>query len=180
MKQDLRAVGFRSPRLTLQSFVLRDAPLIFPFATAEIAKFMSWEPAHSLAAFVEIAREWLPLMESGTDLSLVLRQFDTGDFAGVVGLHGLDCPEPEIGIWIRGDSHRRGYGSEAIAATMAWASAQFGIMAVRYPVVVDNRPSRQLAEHLGGTLVGTRELKKASGVILPEVVYRIPTAVCGG
>jgi hypothetical protein len=30
-----------------------------------------------------------------------------------------------------------------------------------------------LAESLGGTLVGTRQLQKPSGVVLDEVVYRI-------
>jgi hypothetical protein len=49
-----------------------------------------------------------------------------------------------------------------------------GATAFTYPVAVDNRPSRHLAESLGGVLVGHRELRKTNGVVLPEVVYRIP------
>ena len=34
--------------------------------------------------------------------------------------------------------------------------------------------SRRLAESLGGTVVGNRVLEKPSGVMLDEMVYRIP------
>jgi RimJ/RimL family protein N-acetyltransferase len=174
MRRDLRAVEVGSRRLSLRSFVPGDPPAIFKFATTTIARFMTWEPAPSLSAFAEIARNWLPLMEAGTDLFLVVRLASTRDFMGVVGLHGIGGLEPEIGIWIREDSHDRGYGREAIAATIAWASERLGATGFMYPVVVENRPSRCLAESLGGTLVGNRELRKPSGIVLLEVVYRIP------
>ena len=64
-------------------------------------------------------------------------------------------------------------GREAIAATIAWAREKVDAAAFIYPVAVQNHPSRHLAESLGGTLVGTRQLRKPSGVVLDEVVYRI-------
>ena len=84
--------------MSLRSFVPGDPPAIFKFATTTIARFMTWEPAPSLSAFAEIARNWLPLMEAGTDLFLVVRLASTRDFMGVVGLHGIGGLEPEIGI----------------------------------------------------------------------------------
>jgi hypothetical protein len=42
-----------------------------------------------------------------------------------------------------------------------------------YPVAVKNAASRHLVESLGGALVGARELRKPSGVVLEEVVYKI-------
>ena len=48
-----------------------------------------------------------------------------------------------------------------------------------YPVAVANGPSRRLAESFGGALVGRRELRKPSGVLLDEVVYRIPAPGAG-
>src|SRR5947199_92995 len=62
----------------------------------------------------------------------------------------------------------------AFAAIVAWASRELQAAGFTYPVAVANRSSRRLAESLGGTLVGTRELRKAGGVVLEEVVYRIP------
>ena len=112
-------------------------------------------------------------MTAGTDLALVVRLASTGDFLGMVGLHHIGSPEPEIGIWIKEAAQGAGYGREAVAATIAWASQRIGAAAFIYPVAIENRPSRRLAERLGGSLVGTRELRKPSGV-LEEVVYRIP------
>jgi RimJ/RimL family protein N-acetyltransferase len=174
MKRDLQAVELGSSRLSLRSFVPGDAPEIFACATAAIARFMTWEPAPSLAAFTEITRTWVPRMQAGTDALLVVRRTGAGDFTGVVGLHRIGSAEPEIGVWIRQESHGHGFGREAVAAMIAWASERLGATAFTYPVAVDNRPSRHLAESLGGVLVGHRELRKTNGVVLPEVVYRIP------
>jgi RimJ/RimL family protein N-acetyltransferase len=175
MKRDLRAVEFGSNRLSLRSFVPDDAPAIFPSATAAIARFMVWEPTPSLAAFSEVTRPWVPRMQAGTDAYLVARL--AGDFTGVVGLHRIGGAEPEIGVWIRQESHGRGFGREAVAAMIAWATERLGAAAFIYPVAAENQPSRRLAESLGGTLVGHGELRKPSGVVLPKVVYRIPAAV---
>jgi hypothetical protein len=45
-----------------------------------------------------------------------------------------------------------------------------------YPVVEQNIPSRRLAESLGGSIVGTLELRKPSGAVFQEAVYRIPSS----
>ena len=68
-------------------------------------------------------------------------------------------------------------GREAVAIIVAFAANDLGKQAVVYPVAEQNGPSRRLAERLGGRIVGTRLLRKASGVEHPEVVYRIPTAI---
>ena len=118
-------------------------------------------------------------MAAGTDVSLVVRLTSTGEFLGMAGLHQIGDPEPEIGIWIKEAAHGAGYGREAIAATIDWASRRLELAAFTYPVAVENRPSRRLAESVGGALVGTRQLRKPSGIILDEVVYRIPALAAG-
>jgi RimJ/RimL family protein N-acetyltransferase len=59
---------------------------------------------------------------------------------------------------------------------MAWAARAFAVASFEYPVAVENRRSRRVAESLGGVLAETRMLRKPSGVVLDEVVYRIPAA----
>jgi len=54
-----------------------------------------------------------------------------------------------------------------------------GKLAIVYPVVEQNGSSRRRAESLGGSIVGTRLLRKAGGVEYPEVVYRIPAPTDG-
>ncbi|MBO0754557.1 MAG: GNAT family N-acetyltransferase, partial [Bradyrhizobiaceae bacterium] len=88
-----------------------------------------------------------------------------------------DAAEPEAGIWIKEPQHGNGYGREAIAMIVAFAANDLGKRAVVYPVVEQNGPSRRLAESLGGRIIGTRLLRKASGIEHPEVVYRIPAPI---
>jgi RimJ/RimL family protein N-acetyltransferase len=171
---DLRAIEIKSARLCLRSFRAEDAPESFAEVTPTLTRFMSWDPSPSLAAFAEIWRGWLPEMAAGTDLALTVRLQATDEFLGVAGLHRIDEPEPELGIWIKEAAHGAGYGREAIAAIVAWHSRAAGTAGFTYPVAVENRRSRSLVESLGGHLVGTGKLRKPSGVVLDEVVYRIP------
>jgi RimJ/RimL family protein N-acetyltransferase len=173
MSVDLRSIALTSLRLSLRPFTAADAAESFAASTPTLTRFMSWDPSLSLEAFAEVWSEWLPRIASGTDLPLVVRRKTTGEFLGMAGLHHIGSPEPEVGIWIKEAAHGLGYGREAIAAIIAWASEKVGAAAVIYPVAVQNHPSRHLAESLGGTLVGTRQLQKPSGVVLDEVVYRI-------
>jgi RimJ/RimL family protein N-acetyltransferase len=135
---------------------------------------MAFEPSPSLAAFAAVRVAWLPQMAAGAELYLVVRLRSTGEFLGMAGLHGLGNAEPETGIWIKENAHGFGYGREAIATLIAWASRERGTQAFIYPVVEENGPSRRLVEGLGGAVVGTRRLVKAAGIEHPEVVYRIP------
>jgi len=177
---DLRTVSFASPRLHLLAFTAKDAPEAVAGATPAVTRFTGWHPSPSLAAFSEIWRAWQLAMAAGTDLALAVRLKATGEFLGMAGLHRIDCPQPEIGIWIRESLHGLGYGREAVAATVAWASAHIGSAGFVYPVVVENFSSRRLAESLGGTPVGTAVLRKPGGATLDEVVYRIPAIEADG
>jgi RimJ/RimL family protein N-acetyltransferase len=172
-------VSITSARLSLRSFTPEDAADAFAAATLTVTRYMGWDPSPSLQAFADDWRAWRPAMAAGTDVSLVVRLTSTGEFLGMAGLHQIGDPEPEIGIWIKEAAHGAGYGREAIAATIDWASRRLELAAFTYPVAVENRPSRRLAESVGGALVGTRQLRKPSGIILDEVVYRIPALAAG-
>jgi RimJ/RimL family protein N-acetyltransferase len=172
---NLSSVSLSSQRLLLKSFTGDDAREAFLAATPSVARFMSWEPAPSLDAFELIWQSWIPKMRAGTDVSLTVRHKPSLEFLGTAGLHNTDATEPEVGIWIKESRHGYGYGREAVAIIVAFVANDLGKQAVVYPVVEQNGPSRRLAESLGGEIIGTRLLRKPSGVEHPEVVYRIPT-----
>jgi RimJ/RimL family protein N-acetyltransferase len=172
--KDLRAVTIESKRLSLRSFTDTDAAESFAAATMVVTRFMGWDPSPSPAAFAEIWHKWLPQMAAGTDVALTVRLRLTGEFLGVAGLHRIGSPEPELGIWIKERAQGIGYGREAVAAAIAWAARAFSVTSFEYPVAVENRRSRRVAESLAGVVVGTRMLRKPSGVVLDEVIYRIP------
>lgn len=175
-ESDLTGVELLSTRLALRAFTPADAPEIFAAVSPTITRFMSWDPSPSPAAFAEVWRQWLPRMTAGTDLSLVIRLRATDEFLGVAGVHRIGSAEPEVGIWLKETAHGLGYGRETIAAIVQWAPAHIGATALIYPVAKQNLPSRRLAESLHGIIVGKRNLRKSSDVVLDEVVYRIPAA----
>jgi RimJ/RimL family protein N-acetyltransferase len=172
--KDLRSVAIESKRLSLRSFTGADADESFSAATMAVTRFMGWDPSPSPVAFAEIWHEWLPRMAAGTEVALTVRLRSTGEFLGVAGLHRIGGSEPELGIWIKEQAQGIGYGGEAIAAVVAWAARTLAVTSFEYPVAVENWRSRRVAESLGGAVVGTRMLRKPSGVVLDEVVYRIP------
>ena len=98
---DLRKTVLASPRLSLTAFAPDDAVEVFAAVTPSLTRFMSFGPSPSLAAFAEVWQAWLPQMAAGTELMLVVRLKSSGEFLGIAGLHALDNPEPETGIWIR-------------------------------------------------------------------------------
>ena len=173
---DLTSIELFANRLALRAFTPADAPEVFVAASPAIARFMSWDPSPSLAAFAEVWSQWLLRMAAGTDLSLVIRLRVTDEFLGVAGMHRIGSAEPEVGIWLKETAQGFGYGREAVAAIVQWAPAHIGATALIYPVAKQNLPSRRLAESLHGAIVGERKLRKSSGVVLDEVVYRIPAA----
>jgi RimJ/RimL family protein N-acetyltransferase len=175
-ESDLTGIKLVANRLSLRTFTPADAPEIFAAVSPTITRFMAWDPSPSLAAFTEVWRQWLPRMTAGTDLSLVIRLRVTDEFLGVAGVHRIGSAEPEVGIWLKEAAHGLGYGREAIAAIVQWAPAHIGAAALIYPVAKQNLPSRRLAESFHGAIIGERNLRKSSGVILDEVVYRIPAA----
>jgi RimJ/RimL family protein N-acetyltransferase len=175
-ESDLTSIKLFANRLALRAFTPADAPEIFAAVSPTITRFMAWDPSPSLATFAEVWRRWLPRMTAGTDLSLVIRLTSTDEFVGVAGVHGIGSAEPEVGIWLKETAHGLGYGREAIGAIAKWAPAHIGATALIYPVAKQNLPSRRLAESLHGVIVGERKLRKSSGVVLDEVVYRIPVA----
>jgi RimJ/RimL family protein N-acetyltransferase len=175
-ESDLTGIKLVANRLSLRTFTPADAPEIFAAVSPAITRFMAWDPSPSLAGFAEVWRQWLPRMTAGTDLSLVIRLRVTDEFLGVAGVHRIGSAEPEVGIWLKETVHGLGYGREAIGAIVKWAPAHIGATALIYPVAKQNHPSRRLAESLHGAIVGERNLRKSSGIVLDEVVYRIPAA----
>jgi RimJ/RimL family protein N-acetyltransferase len=173
MARDLRATALTSRRLELKSFLPADAPDSFAVTTPTLTRYMGWHPCASLEAFAHVWREWLQQMKAGTDVYLVIRLKVTGNFLGMAGLHGIG-PAPTIGIWIKEAAHGLGYGREAVAAAIGWASALIGADDFAYPVAALNLPSRRLAESLGGAITGTRQMRKQDGAMFEEVIYRIP------
>ena len=92
-------------------------------------------------------------MQRGEELVCAVLDRNSGRFLGCAGLHELNAPAPELGIWIAVEAQGAGRGSEAVRALMQWGShRRKKIDFFRYPVDRANLPSRRIAGNLGGTI----------------------------
>lgn len=72
---------------------------------------------------------------------------------GVVSIEG-GGPEPELGYWLAGHSHGRGYMTEAARALIGHAFATRNITAIRSTVFADNKASQRVQHKLGFAVCG--------------------------
>jgi RimJ/RimL family protein N-acetyltransferase len=174
---DLSQTLITSGRLTLRALTAADAAESFAEADARIARFMSWNPPASEREFKTIWQRLVSEMKIGKELALVIRLTSTNEFIGRAGLHPADATLLETGIWIKESAQGRGYGREAVAAVIRWASEKFHPTGFLWPVVDENTPSRRLAEALRGEIIGTRQRHKAGDKVRNLLLYRIPASV---
>jgi RimJ/RimL family protein N-acetyltransferase len=168
----MNSIAIESTRLALSTFAPTDADDLFACITPAITRFMAWEPPASREAFADVWRSWMSAIHEGTEHYFVIRAKADGCCLGIVGLHALQTPCPELGIWLRSESHGQGFGKEAIGAVISWASKELQPSYFEYPVAEENIASRRIAESLDGSIAGRRSNPKYN-----SIVYRIPNCV---
>ena len=174
---DLSQTLITSARLTLRASRAADAAESFAESNARIAKYMSWNPPASEKELKAMARVRFSNMKAGRELNLVIRLTSTNEFIGRASLHPADADLLETGVWIKESAQGRGYGREAVAAVIKWASEKFHPSRFLYPVVDENTRSCRLAEALRGEIIGTRQRQKAGDRNRKLLLYCIPVSV---
>ncbi|MGE8163719.1 GNAT family N-acetyltransferase [Paraburkholderia sp. NPDC080076] len=162
-------IQIESTRLLIKPFTAHDADATFACITPSLTRHMAWEPPASRHDFDGVWRSWIPTIDDGSDYVFAIRLRADGSFLGLAGLHRVRTESPELGIWIREDRHRNGFGREAVTLVAHWATRTIGCASFTYPVAEANRPSRRIAGSLGGVIVESRATPKYK-----FVVYRIP------
>jgi RimJ/RimL family protein N-acetyltransferase len=163
---DLTTVEIRSERLILRAFTAEYAKRVFTCITPGITRFMSWEPPVSPEAFEAAAwRDWITDLRNGSGLVVTVMRAESNEILGVAALHAITDPMPELGIWIKEAAQGQGFGREAVAALIGWASVHLGLRRFEYPVAEGNVASRRIAEALGGSVVSSAEKPKYNALI---------------
>lgn len=167
---DAQTLQLCANRLMLTPFSAQDADVCFQCITPTLTHYMAWEPPESPAVFKEIWQSWQHAFLSQSEIIFSIKSLDSNQFLGLVGIHQLKTATPELGIWIREDFHGYGFGMEAIITVKNWATTQFKPDYFIYPVAIDNRASRRIAEALGGSIHTQQQKKKYMAAI-----YHIPS-----
>jgi [ribosomal protein S5]-alanine N-acetyltransferase len=173
---DLLSVAIETPRLMMRPVSRDYAAEIFAAFTAEVCRHLFPQPASQIAETLDFIDRSRTGMTAGEELAVSVFARADGAFLGGAGLHDLASGVPEVGIWIKMAAHGYGFGFEATAGLIRWGSQTLGVREFRYPVMVENWPSRRIPERLGGTIV--REFRKpnAAGVMRDLVEYMIAVA----
>lgn len=160
-------IVFHSARLQLSQFQIADAEEVFGCITPGIATFMPWQPP-SWSEYLKRCKKRIEAPEPN-NFSFVIRRLDNRECLGMASFEDADSVSPELGLWLKESSHRRGFGREVVAALVKWGHETLGKRSFIYPVAVHNTASRRIAERLHGEIIGNRTNPKYD-----SVVYRIP------
>lgn len=173
-KQDFNSIEIKGERLSLRPVSMLDADDIFKEFTPAITRYMlpaAPDNLEQVHLFIEFCDEGMRHQE---DLVLAITHNSSKEFLGVCALHGKATPEtPELGIWLKQNVHRQGYGREAVRLLAHWARDNIFFDYLCYPVDRDNTASRRIAEGLGGEIIAQGHRVSMSGHLLNEITYKI-------
>jgi len=140
------------PRFELRPWRHSDAAELKPaFGDADISRFTTVPPTYSVAeAEAWIARQQRRI-DDGTAVVLAIELPDRHGPVGMVGVFGLDRPQPEglIGYWVIQAFRGRGLARDAARRLTAWAFAELGLQALHLDIEPQNVASTRIARHLG-------------------------------
>ncbi|WP_210649845.1 GNAT family N-acetyltransferase [Nocardioides sp. SYSU D00065] len=164
----------RTRRTLLRRHDLGDAADLLRFhSDPEVTRYLPW-PVRDLQAVQETLAtkvDQTALDRDGAWLSLAVEELDSGRVIGEVLLCRSDSAHgvAEVGYAFARDRHRRGYGTEAVAALLDVAWAQLPLQSVVAHIDVDNAASRHMVTKLGFREAGHKD---GSDVLLRYVQDR--------
>ncbi|GAA4414604.1 hypothetical protein GCM10023187_44290 [Nibrella viscosa] len=170
---NLTNLVLETERMHLKSIQLSYVDDIFREFTPEVARYMYPRPATVRTETEAFILSSIQENRDQTSLTVVLTNKATGAFLGCAGLHKIDTPEPEFGIWLRRSAHGFGLGREAIHALKHWADETLDYDRLIYPADERNLPSRKIPESLGGKIARRYGSQSGLGMALHIVEYVI-------
>lgn len=176
MTISLATVRIESERVLLVPIHAGFTAVMFETFNARVTRYMHPKPSDTVEDMGQFVSDSVAGLAAGTNLQMVILSRSDEAFLGCIGLHALDRPDPEMGIWLTEAAQARGLGREAASALVAWARAQGRFTCIRYPVDRRNLASRRIPERHGGVIVRTFSDVSQSGFALDLVEYRIPCA----
>ncbi len=177
-RQELRLRPLETSRLLLTPIDSSDARDLWAAVEASRAHLEPWLPWVPFNVDAEASVRYAEASASDWDNARACR-FAIRDrvgrrFLGVVGLEAFAHlhQSVELGYWLRNDSTRRGFMTEAAQATVRWAFTQLGTHRVRVAAATDNHASLGVIRRIGFRFEGiAREAERCHGRWLDHAVF---------
>lgn len=171
-----QAPNLTTPRLLLRAFRREDFDAIYADgADPNVTRYMGGPVISRSAAWEKFLRGPAMWMMLGYGMWIAERKSD-GAVLGQIGYANFmrdidppmaDCPEMAwmLGAQARGpDGRGMGYGSEALAAVLAWGDAHLGADKYQCIISPENEPSLRLAQKFAFTEIARTHYK--DGIII--------------
>jgi ribosomal-protein-alanine N-acetyltransferase len=139
---------------TLEDFsALRDA-----CGDEDICRFTTVPRVYSEDAAIQWIRRQHDHAKNGTAIVLAIVPLESPEPVGMIGLFGLDQPEPvaRFGYWLIARARGHGMATDAAHALGDWAFTGLDIEALIIDCEPSNRASARIAVRLGAMLTGSR------------------------
>ncbi len=158
--------------IVLHPITEADVDDIFANFTKPVTKYMypaAPKDKSETEAFVYGAvRGW----QCGIETVFIIRDKE-GGFIGCVGLHGILCGHPEIGIWTSEKVRGHGYGKQAVELAVKFGREMLKPDYFVYPVDHRNGPSRRIPLSMNGKAMREFTYENKSGDTLEMIEYWI-------
>jgi RimJ/RimL family protein N-acetyltransferase len=133
---------------------------------------MPWARPHQSAAEAEVTvRRFRGRWLLGEDFALGIFDPTSGLLLGSTGYHLRHGPRQtgiaETGMWVRGDRHGQGLGTEVLEGLLRWGFQTWGWRRIVWTCAASNERSRRTAARVGMQLEGVtrRDLRLPSGAL---------------
>jgi ribosomal-protein-serine acetyltransferase len=179
-RQELRLRPLETSRLLLTPIDTSDARDLWAAVDASRAHLEPWLPWVPFNVDAEASFRYAEASAADWDNARACR-FTIRDrvgrrFLGVVGLEAFAHlhQSVELGYWLRNDSTRRGFMTEAALITLSWAFRQLNTHRVRVAAATDNHASLGVIRRLGFHFEGiAREAERCNGRWLDHAVFSL-------
>lgn len=173
MKPNLENFQIETARLLLVLITMEYAEEIFRVFDDDITRYLYPATPKEITDTRDFISKSIEGFSRGEEIVAAILTKDIREFIGNVGIHDINTSTPELGIWIKKDAHGHGYGKEAVTGLKEWADQELQYEYIKYPVVEENTPSREIVESLNGKEVLRYPKTNLSGVTHTMVEYHI-------
>jgi RimJ/RimL family protein N-acetyltransferase len=155
--------ALRTPRLSLEPFVLADADDLFSIRGDPLAMaHWDWPGDTDMEQTRAVAHTLVEDMRRGVGIYWTVRTIG-GEFVGVVDLSELTADRAELGFMLRRDRWGQGYASEGVGAAVAEAW-KLGLATLTARIHAGNVRSMSLLRRLAFVEVGAGPVEIRPGV----------------
>lgn len=177
-RAELRVRPLETPRLHLLPIDASDSGDVWTAVDGsrrELEPWLPWVPfnvdAEASHRYCDAsAHDW----DNARACRFVVRERQTRKLVGVVGLESFAHlhQSAELGYWLRTDTTRRGYMTEAARATVQWAFRKLLAHRIRVAAATDNHPSLGVIRRLGFRFEGVaRQAERVGGRWVDHAVF---------